>query len=452
MAPKENEYMNPEKAKLIVSDVSVASSTPSSDKYVSFAQDYRNANANSIGLIRNKLAVIGMDSRGMLRERRKCQFWSLVCFILICVLIHRIRYPSRPSGPYKLVQVQTGDDFFDFYDFYNGPDSIGSAGHQDYVGPIKDAKQKGLANVTEEEGTKYIYLNSNPTYEGKREALRLEGKKRFNRGLFIADIKHLPVGCGVWPAFWLTDDDNWPENGEVDIIEAMNYQTRARATLHTSEGCTMWGNVVPNSHTGEWDRAECIPDLYTGVPDCKTSKEADDCWSEAPHQWYNQGCAISDLRENTIGQPFNAGGGGVYALEWDPYNQYIRAWVFAPHESVPGNLAESLRTANAEEAEPISPNPEEWGAPFAYFAIGEKSACSESHFKNMRIIFNTAFCGSAAGNRFFADCPADITQSFNINSDPVLSCNAYVESNPAEMAEAYWKINGVYVYERQLVR
>lgn len=220
----------------------------------------------------------------------------------------------------------------------------------------------------------------------------------------------------------------------------------------------MCGHVASVNHTGTWDRAQCLADWYTGEPDCVASKEADDCWSEAPHQWYNQGCAISDERNYTIGQTFNDQGGRVYLLEWDDYNRHIRLWVFAPHESIPDSLAEGMRTASGEHenendvgsANRTYLNPDEWGTPFAYYTIGAESACPTHHFQTMRIIFNLAFCGMAAGNRYFGGCPKRITRKFNVTGgDPVLSCNAYIESNPEEMDEAFWKIRGVYVYERQ---
>jgi hypothetical protein len=61
----------------------------------------------------------------------------------------------------------------------------------------------------------FLYVGSAPTEAGPRESIRLEGKQRFNRGLFIIDVRHMPAGCGVWPAFWLTDEANWPVNGEI---------------------------------------------------------------------------------------------------------------------------------------------------------------------------------------------------------------------------------------------
>jgi hypothetical protein len=65
----------------------------------------------------------------------------------------------------------------------------------------------------------------------------------------------------------------------------------------------------------------------------------------------------------------------------------------------------------------------------------------------MRLIFNLAFCGAVAGNRFFKDCP-ELSQTFNVKNNSVLTCNAYVASDPKTLDEAYWKIRGVYVYER----
>jgi hypothetical protein len=70
--------------------------------------------------------------------------------------------------------------------------------------------------------------------------------------------------------------------------------------------------------------------------------------------------------------------------------------------------------------------------------------------KNMRIVFNLAFCGNVAGNRFMTECP-DEAAKFNVTNDPVKTCNAYIESDPETLKdEAYWKIRGVYVYEREL--
>ncbi|KAJ5050842.1 uncharacterized protein L3040_002711 [Drepanopeziza brunnea f. sp. 'multigermtubi'] len=40
--------------------------------------------------------------------------------------------------------------------------------------------------------------------------------------LFIFDLKHSPIGCGTWPALWLTDPSHWPTNGEIDVMEAAN--------------------------------------------------------------------------------------------------------------------------------------------------------------------------------------------------------------------------------------
>ena len=65
----------------------------------------------------------------------------------------------------------------------------------------------------------------------------------------------------------------------------------------------------------------------------------------------------------------------------------------------------------------------------------------------MRLVFNLAFCGEVAGNRFFKDCHAE-AQVFNVSNHPIESCNAYIESNPKELdEEAYWKIRGVYTWQ-----
>lgn len=62
-----------------------------------------------------------------------------------------------------------------------------------------------------------------------------KGKKEFKYGRIEARIK-FPGGKGTWPAFWmLGSTGNWPNCGEIDIIEHIGSQpTRASFALHTA--------------------------------------------------------------------------------------------------------------------------------------------------------------------------------------------------------------------------
>lgn len=377
--------------------------------------------------------------------------------------------PSQPVGPYKLVQLQEGSDFFSHYTFYDGLDSEGSKGYVNYVSRQK-AFDLNIANVSYESisetdvygstsrnsdsfnatasntksshvGDKtepFIYMSTSPTAEGPRDSIRLEGLKRFNRGLFIIDIRHMPAGCGSWPAFWLTDEANWPVNGEFDIVEGVNTQCVAKTALHSTRNCMM-DDIPLGVKTGVWDTAQGVP-KKNGELDM-TKREARDCFVYDPHQWLNQGCVAMSERNDTLGTPLNENGGGVYALEWDPINRHIRSWVFSPHKNVPDNLRESMETASLEPHERVRPDPSQWDLPYAYFSIGDGTNCKADHFKNMHLVFNLALCGSVAGNRFFLDCP-ELNEKYG-------SCDSYIDADTPAMQELYWKIRGVYVYERE---
>lgn len=135
---------------------------------------------------------------------------------------------TKATGPYKVVHVHEGKEFFDGFTFYKGADSLGSAGYLTYKDE-KDSFNLNLANVTTEKvedpfdpsapasEKDFVYMASKATEDGPRDSVRLEGKTRYDRGLFILDLRHLPTGCGVWPAFWLTDEDVWPKHGEIDV-------------------------------------------------------------------------------------------------------------------------------------------------------------------------------------------------------------------------------------------
>jgi beta-glucanase (GH16 family) len=62
-----------------------------------------------------------------------------------------------------------------------------------------------------------------------------KGKREFQYGKVEARIK-IPVGLGLWPAFWMLganiDQVNWPHCGEVDIMEHINADSIFYGTLH----------------------------------------------------------------------------------------------------------------------------------------------------------------------------------------------------------------------------
>merc|ERR1712232_76408 len=234
---------------------------------------------------------------------------------------------------------------------------------------------------------------------------------------------------------------NWPNNGEIDIVEGVNYQSVAKTALHTSRGCAM-DAVNAELSTGTWDTAVGVPDAKTGIPD-PTFRYANDCYVYNPQQWLNQGCVAVDSKNGggSLGAPLNKKGGGVFVLEWDPDSNRIRSWVFTPHLEIPRNLKDSMDTTRLPIGQGrIIPNPDEWPLPYAYYPIGDGTSCpGEHYFRNMHIVLNLAFCGSVAGTRFNTDCPKQVTGKFGTR-------NEYIQSDPEELSEAYWKIGGVYIY------
>eukprot|EP00523_Entomoneis_sp_CCMP467_P007859 CAMPEP_0168720936 /NCGR_PEP_ID=MMETSP0724-20121128/1824_1 /TAXON_ID=265536 /ORGANISM="Amphiprora sp., Strain CCMP467" /LENGTH=422 /DNA_ID=CAMNT_0008767563 /DNA_START=38 /DNA_END=1306 /DNA_ORIENTATION=+ len=391
------------------------------------------------------------------RNTKKCVLFVLAIIVAMIVALSMVLKANTrgpPSGEYKLVQRQKGHDFFNYYTFLDGPDSLGSAGHNVYVGK-KRSFELGIANVTKDPvtGKDHVFIKSAKTADGApRESVRLEGNRRFNDGLFIFDLSHMPAGCGVWPAVWLTDEDKWPDNGEVDIVEGINRQPMVKTALHTSDQCSMYAHVPRWAWSGDWDTATGLPDTFTGEPNLINRVEADNCWVMAAHQWANQGCVAVDKRNNTLGAHLNEAGGGIYALEWDPANHFIRSFAFPREDGIPQNLQDVIDTASHKDpSKRVTPNTTDWGLPYAYFAIGDTTGCSADHFKNMRIVINLAFCGTVAGNRFSRDCPdlADFpVEDEEDEGDPWKTCVSYINSNPKELTEAYWEIRGAYVYQR----
>jgi beta-glucanase (GH16 family) len=108
-------------------------------------------------------------------------------------------------------------------------------------------------------------------YEGSyytSARLKTQGLQEFQYGRIEARLK-VPAGAGVWPAFWMLgadfDGKNWPDCGEVDIMEYIGREPDLiMGTLHGpgysgALGFSKWNrqkyNIADDFHTYavEWE-------------------------------------------------------------------------------------------------------------------------------------------------------------------------------------------------------
>lgn len=59
----------------------------------------------------------------------------------------------------------------------------------------------------------------------------------------------------VWPSIW-TKGDDWPNQGEIDIIEGVNLMDYNQMAVHTRAGCS---HATGTDETGQALIADCSP-------------------------------------------------------------------------------------------------------------------------------------------------------------------------------------------------
>lgn len=252
--------------------------------------------------------------------------------------------------------LDSGTSFFDNFDYFTGYDS--SAGFVHYV-PSAQAESLNLTFASSSSAVlkvdSSVTADSVPNASTGRFSVRISSKAQYSTGLFIFDVLHTPLGCATWPALWLSDPSSWPENGEIDVMEAVNVVSDAtnQMTLHTSPGCKMTGR-----------RQEIGKALQTN---CVNTTDS------------NAGCGV-DAGSYTFGNQFNKYGGAVLAMELRA--EGIRMWQW-PRKVIPADVTSG------------KPDPSIWGTATADFPSTDCNI--SSHFKNQSIIANIDLCGSWAG-------------------------------------------------------
>lgn len=138
---------------------------------------------------------------------------------------------------------------------------------------------------------------------------------------------------------------NWPNDGEIDIIEGVNDNANNAMTLHTSDGCSITNGGA-----------------FTGT------MTTSNCYIYAADQANNAGCDIQNQNTQSYGSDFNSNGGGVIAMEWTSSD--INIWFF-PRGTTPADL------------EAGTPDPASWKEPVAQY----QGDCDiPSHFADMQIV------------------------------------------------------------------
>lgn len=137
----------------------------------------------------------------------------------------------------------------------------GNQEKQYYTGRPENLRVEGGNLIIEARKEKY----ENNEYTSAR--IMSKGKKDFAYGRMEARIS-LPSGGGLWPAFWmLGSKGNWPNCGEIDIMEYVgNVPNRVLGTLHSvkdrsgsKSSKAFWGeNIEENYHIYgcEWTKEE----------------------------------------------------------------------------------------------------------------------------------------------------------------------------------------------------
>ncbi|KAL2408555.1 endo-1,3(4)-beta-glucanase [Exophiala dermatitidis] len=321
-------------------------------------------------------------------------------YILFVSFYYFNRVVCQTSSVYQLDSEYSGNNFFDGWDFYTGGDPTG--GFVTYYSR-SSAQGAGMINSSD---TSPVYIGTDytstigSTDAAGRPSVRISTQRSWTHGLFIGDFNHAPGGiCGTWPAFW-TLGPNWPNNGEIDIMEGVNLLTHNGMTLHASPNCSIAGDS--RTMTGQLQTTNCA--YYPG---------------------YNVGCGISDNRPASFGAGFNAVGGGIYAMQWT--SDYIRVWFFQ-RDSIPSDIL-SRR-----------PNPANWGLPAANM---QGSCVIDDHFQAHKIVLDNTFCGEYAGQASVWNS----TTGSCATSTGYSTCKQYVASEPAAFQASYWSINSIRVYQ-----
>ncbi|KAF4507843.1 hypothetical protein G6O67_004298 [Ophiocordyceps sinensis] len=308
---------------------------------------------------------------------------------------------SSTPQKWHLADTYDSTNFFDKFDFFT--DKSGDAGYSVFQNR-SEAFRKGLIAYQGDN----VYLGTDhrtvlkggcePDPSPGRDSVRIESKARYNHGLIIARFTHTPkMQCGLWPAFWTYGND-WPHDGEVDLLQGYNEDAWNTPTFYASErsgGCMMADKGAKYAHqTAYVNSATCSEPSFIGL-----------------------GCP--SIEDHALERP---DAGSVYAMEWTSQSIKLYRW---DYHKAPRNVDDD------------SPDTSAWGSPVAQ--IQDRDCNIDGHFANQRMVLDLDFCGNPAGmSEQWLSCK---TRTHETN------CVDYVAKNPDVFHESYFGIKDIRYFQ-----
>ncbi|KAI9202251.1 concanavalin A-like lectin/glucanase domain-containing protein [Polychytrium aggregatum] len=305
---------------------------------------------------------------------------------------------------YSLVDTYpAGSGFFDRFNFYERK-SISQT--SDFAAYQSRANAEALGLITTgPDGPTVIRVDSTTIVNASslgRPTVRIQSAATLTFGLYIFDIAHAPIGCGIWPALWFkkTTGPTDPSAAEVDIFEAIN--------MRTSNGIGFYNN------------GHCYA---SPAAQSKLNITQMSCGVNVNDRSAASGCNYDDLPVGSAGDAFNQQGGGVYAMEMTSNYMNYYYW---PRAQIPSDVANG------------NPDPSSWGMPYINFPF---DCCSPDWFQGLNLILNINVCGTWVGGSTDPQCSGLWTSP--------ATCNAYMAAHPEGLTEGYWSINSFKIYQKQ---